>query len=649
MCWHRWRPFHRLLISVACTTWAIGGHTDAIPYSDYEQASRQLQALLQVRQQRTRSRVSKAEQTVPRGRHQAAQADLLAQKHMANSTPYNRREVQSLLMLLNLSFNETEIRRDVERTLDTHRHTMWVAIWVLSPVYLFFLVWYIKGLEGWNLVQKIVPVATAVSLCIVVSRVTNHLGEPWSHFSAMTALITVVFVMDMGTFERFCIKITLRSLGTVIGGILAMIAGEFSELTKHHMMVPTGFVFFIFVGDCILAKNYGYMAYTFTMTSVTFSLVFYGYVRRGWVAAWDRFLSVFTGEGLAIISTVFFSLLFFRVVSSLSTVTIIVKAQEIFAKTLVALDFAFIRNHIHSAPDDASCLEAQNFDYQEEVRQWFRLDKEPSASELRALAKSTIFHDLPMDVSVAALQTECRAFWSDMIFLRNLLNLAPTKIFGYEFRQKTSPPNFCSLPERAHPLFVQASALAHASLIEPCVWSSLGPKLEAVRVQLQWMQKPFEQIFGYKINSIKSGRPVMDKHREDVLQVMTEVAGGLQKALDSLDVVRSELLTNPDEVPAGSLARFDGFCHGLGLVIADFSSLAMTCLQLTDCKENEGETRVKKIIDVLSECAGLDPQDLLARNQMMDISSDRLLKHWERVQALIPKHGSAPIDEGEGE
>merc|ERR1711933_626761 len=101
------------------------------------------------------------------------------------------------------------------------------------------------------------------------------------------------------------------------------------------------------------------MAYTFTMTRVTFSLVFYGYVRRGWVAALDRFISVFVGEAIAILCTVVFSLLFFRVVSSLSTVTIIVKSQEIFAKTLVALYFAFIRNQIHGTDDDAACLKVE--------------------------------------------------------------------------------------------------------------------------------------------------------------------------------------------------------------------------------------------------------------------------------------------------
>jgi hypothetical protein len=591
---------------------------------EHEQATAQAHALLQVRQQRMPVKESSSE------------------SRTVNAIPRNATEAPSLMMLLNLTFNETEMRHDVERTIEKHRHTLWIAIWVVSPIYLVFVVYYIKGVEGWQLVHKIVPVATAVSLCVVVSRLADSLGEPWSYFSAMTALITVVFVMDMGTFERFCIKITLRTMGTLIGGCLAVIAGEFSEMTDHHMMVPTGFVFFIFIGDCILAKTYGYMAYTFTMTSVTFSLVFYGYVRRGWVAAWDRFLSVFVGEGLAIVCTVLFSLLFFQVVSSLSTVTIIVKSQEIFSKTLVALDYAFIRNRIHSAADDLVCLEVEQLEYQEEVRQWFHLDRSPcvSAQELRALAKSTIFHDLPMDVSVAALQTECRAFWSDMIFLRSLF---PATICGYQvFRQL---PNFCSLPERAHPVFVQASALAHASLIEPLVWQSLGHKLEDVRVQLQTMNAPFTKIFGFKIESIKSGCPVIEKHKDEVTAVMSEVAEGLQIAQRQLNVVRSELLANPDEISAGSLARFDGFCHGLGLVIADFASLAMTCLKLTDMPEEE----CVEVITTLSECAGLDPEDIIARNEMIDISSNKLLQHWARVQALIPKHGSAPIDEGEGE
>jgi len=640
MCGFRstWRLLLHSLISHACAATAAGGHSDASECTVGGQA--QANALLQTRQQSTRTIPLSLPQTVTFGTHEPKRIDSSNKSHSRNSTSWNASEDQSLVMTMNMSINKTEIRRDVERTIETHRHTLWVAIWVLSPFYLVFLVWYIKGLEDWKLVQKIVPVASAVSLCVVASRIADRLGEPWSQFSAMTALITVVFVMDMGTFERFCIKVTLRSLGTLIGGVLAMIAGEVSDLCDHHMMVAPGFVFFIFISDCILAKTYGYMSYTFTMTSVTFSIIFYGYVRRGWVAAWDRFLSVFVGEGLAIVCTVTFSLLFFQVVSSLSTVNIISKSQDIFGKTLVAIDFAFIRNHIHSASDDMSCLEVEQLKYQDEVRHWFQLDKGVSANELRALAKSTIFHDLPMDVSVAALQTECRSFWADMIFLRSLF---PSKICGYQVFQPL--PTFCSLPERAHPVFVQASALAHASLIEPCVWQSLGHKLEDVRAQLQSMQEPFNQIFGFKIASIKSGRPVIEQHKKEVADLMTEVADSLQNARGTLDVVRSELLANPDEIPSGSLARFDGFCHGLGLVIVDFSSLAMTCLKLTDMPDEECED----VIFTLSECAGLDPKDLTARNEMIDISSNKLLQHWARVQALIPKHGSAPIDEGEGE
>merc|ERR1719393_313368 len=87
---------------------------------------------------------------------------------------------------------------------------------------------------GMDLISNVCPIGSAVCLCVLVSLGSFYLGDPWDEFSPTTALITIVFVMEMGTFERFLIKTTLRAMGTVAGGLVAVVCAELSELMGHH-------------------------------------------------------------------------------------------------------------------------------------------------------------------------------------------------------------------------------------------------------------------------------------------------------------------------------------------------------------------------------------------------------------------------------
>merc|ERR1719183_116528 len=107
---------------------------------------------------------------------------------------------------------------------------VWFTVWVVALLQLMIVTWCITRIQGWNLVYRIFPVATAVSLCVVVNACAARVAERaqqgveyvgarevHEHFSSTTALITVIFVMDMNTFERFLIKVMLRGIGTMIG------------------------------------------------------------------------------------------------------------------------------------------------------------------------------------------------------------------------------------------------------------------------------------------------------------------------------------------------------------------------------------------------------------------------------------------------
>jgi len=100
---------------------------------------------------------------------------------------------------------------------------LYVFLWIFTPALMVFVAIVAYICDGTPYIAgRVLPLSTACSLCAAVGFGTETWGFPWTHFSPTMALITVVFVMDLGTLERFIIKITLRGLGTIAGGVLAM-------------------------------------------------------------------------------------------------------------------------------------------------------------------------------------------------------------------------------------------------------------------------------------------------------------------------------------------------------------------------------------------------------------------------------------------
>mmetsp|Transcript_93342 Transcript_93342/g.147508 ORF Transcript_93342/g.147508 Transcript_93342/m.147508 type:complete len:137 (-) Transcript_93342:36-446(-) len=135
---------------------------------------------------------------------------------------------------------------------------MHIGLWIFIPASMLALALRVRHYEKEkdSARGRIVPIAAASSMCVFLSLVTQHLGFPWHHFSPTTALITVVFVMDMGTLERFIIKVTLRGLGTILGGFSAVFAAEMSDLCDHHVMIQVCCCFTVFSFDMVLAKKF---------------------------------------------------------------------------------------------------------------------------------------------------------------------------------------------------------------------------------------------------------------------------------------------------------------------------------------------------------------------------------------------------------
>jgi len=430
------------------------------------------------------------------------------------------------------------------------------------------------------------------------------------------------------------------------------------------------------------------MAYTFTMQSVTFALVFFGYVARGWEAVWERLLSVFVGVFTSILCNMFFSATDGGIGEVTAIVAIIEKSEQIFNRSIVALDFAFMRNTILAAESDEDVMKVGTMEYEVEVLSWFRFitddegklqaEEPATAEELRELARSTTFHDLPMDVTVSVLQAECRQCWSDMRFIRAIFphNFCGRRIF------QTPLPSFCSLPERAHPVFLQASALAHSGAIERELWNKEGKELEQVRVAIQGLQPHFAKLFRYKLMSQKQKRGPSEEDRKEVLDALDELVNGLDRAQSGLNGICTQPGTSRSSssrllglfsvrgsqwagLTAGDAEdhmakkerlaweRFHGFCQGLSLIIMDFSLFVLCCIKLMAIDSDTDDSRIMNIEQKLASIGCMDLSVLEEQMEApLDIGNSDIVKNFRKrakkaaraalqplgLQDLVPKH-----------
>jgi hypothetical protein len=514
-----------------------------------------------------------------------------------------------------------------------------IGLFILAPLLIAALALCVRQNSGISdAAGRVIPLASACSLCAALSMATASWGSPWVHFSPTTALITVVFVMDLGTVERFVIKITLRGLGTFLGGVMAVGAAEFSELFGHHLIMQASFVFTVLSFDMLLAFLFHYMAYTFTMTTVTFALVFFGYIQRGWTAVWERFFSVLIGELLAIICNVFFLTIFSDIRDARAVIVIIKKSEQLFSRAFVALDFAFIRNSILAATSDEAVLQLRDVGYLDEVSSWFRLEDDEAAemetqakaAEVRQLARATIFHDLPMDISVSVLQAECRQCWQDMMFVRSLFNHRICG--GWRFFDK--PLQFCSLPDRVHPVVLQASSLAHAGALDAEMWKQNAQSLDQIRLEIQGLRQHFEVFFKYLENIHKVGHGL----DEDNVEVLIALRASVKTLTDAQAMLTSFWTPTGSCIAKDfsalsiitSTEKSDAFCQGLNLILMDFCLFLLCCLYLMRFDHTKAED-MKSMIETLADMACVNIADLEEQMEApMDISSSAVVRNWRR-------------------
>lgn len=458
-----------------------------------------------------------------------------------------------------------------------------VVAWVLTIAFMVSIVIWAYNAGGMDLISNVCPIGSAVCLCVLVSLGSFYLGAPWDEFSPTTALITIVFVMEMGTFERFLIKTSLRALGTCVGGLVSVVAAEVSFLLGAHTIVMLGVCFGVFVSDAVMAKRHKEIAYSFAMVSVTFALVFFGYIQKGWPAVWARIISVFIGILIAFLSIVGFALADGEYRSSKSACLLVKKTDTMLKKVIVAIDFAFARNIINSVVDPehgVARVKEQVFD--KEVLDYFEFDDDCEFHELQTMAALSVFASFPVDLDTAALQAESRQISSDMQLVRSATGRFE-RTFFFEL------PHVEILADRVHPVYVQASALAHSAPVDVQVWQAEGSKLEEIRKHIQKAQEAWDSIFKLLGDALKDTRHVfenVEKARLDFLSLFQEIAIALQTASAGIVACRKETISKIGLGEKNHFWRFDAFCQSLDIIIAELSSFAVLSMRVFKLNED---------------------------------------------------------------
>lgn len=517
-------------------------------------------------------------------------------------------------------------------------------VWVLMPLCCAGVVFWVYRTGGTDLIGNVVPVGTAASSCLIVSLLCFRLGSPWNHFSMTTALITVVFVMEMSTFERFLIKNTLRAAGTSLGIILAVISAEASDLTDHSSILQVGLCFSIFTVNATMAKTHKDIAYVFSMVSVTFAIVFFGYISKGWSVLWARGFSVLVGEFMAGCSIFTASMLKGEWHTAKSACLIVSKCDQMLSKILIAVDFAFARNMITSLAEEGEGLsQIKEQGLRKEVREFFHLDDVQELEDLKSSASSVSFATLPVDLQVAGLHSECRNLWADMQLVKSIV---PHAICGHTIISEL--PNIGLLFDRAHPLYVQSSALAHSALVDSKVWQSEWSSLKAVRDHIQKVQEPLSRLFKLQMETLKDTSTIYEAAQslqDKYMAAFKDISDALQAGVMSLTSVRK---TMPGNAESGrrQMWRFDSFCQSLDIIIADLSSFTLLAMKLMRIKEKEPDTTVE---DTLTALASAGAQQWDEAELCVGTKDDRTLLQKLINRPSAGERGSCRNEDDEGE
>jgi len=305
---------------------------------------------------------------------------------------------------------------------------------------------------------------------------------------------------------------------------------------------------------------------------------------------------------------------------------------------LVAVDCAFTRNMIQGTKKVKGSEQAheevlkqlKEYRVRPEVRDLFGLDRATDLEDL--CCERLCFSTFPVDLQVASMQTECRNAWADMQLVRTVAEhifRGWQPFFGLPFLE--------GILDRIHPLYVQASGLAHSAHIEPEVFMEEGAKLEIVREHIQKFQEPWSQTCQLILQTLH-GTGGFEEHAEllqsEFLVCLDALAETLKAASGCLSSVRKSLPERSGSSVGDQHCRFHTFCRSLDVIIAELSSLAVLVMQVMGIKDSDPH---QSIVFTLTNLASLGEEDL-AIAASMPLQEGGLLGAMQRL--VTPSAGS---------
>jgi len=184
--------------------------------------------------------------------------------------------------------------------------------------------------------------------------------------------------------------------------------------------------------------------------------------------------------------------------------------------------------------------------------------------------------------------------------------LAPRLLCGWQ--PFGDLPNLDCIVNRLFPLYLQASALAHAAHTEPEVWKKERHRLEIVRGHIQQLQVPWSKVCKLIVQTLKDTHLVFvtaQKLRDEFMTEFKDMAESLQSSAIQLASVRSDIA---DTSQAGSsqfkqVWRFDAFCQILDVIIAESSSLVLLLMKIMQIDEGSD---AKMLLQMLTKLSSMD-------------------------------------------
>eukprot|EP00929_Paragymnodinium_shiwhaense_P043901 TRINITY_DN22539_c0_g1_i1.p1 TRINITY_DN22539_c0_g1~~TRINITY_DN22539_c0_g1_i1.p1 ORF type:complete len:573 (-),score=112.83 TRINITY_DN22539_c0_g1_i1:116-1834(-) len=510
----------------------------------------------------------------------------------------------------------------------SQRSTLFFILAVLPPV---LTARWVVGRGGLSLLRLTQPIGLAVALCILTRCLTARMPSPINCYQPGSAMITVIFMMETGvTLERILIRVTLRTIGTLIGAVASIAGALLITLLGHDPLVAASFSCAVFVICAVLAKEKAATSYIWTVVQVTYSLVFFGFVLKGWDFLWGRMISVFVGEIISVLSNLFMNSVCNDIRQSLSQVHIVLATGQIIDKALVSVDFVCLRGEVSTLPEGKQLSEesvgpvSTRGDYE-----YYNLKVENTNIEaLRDQIEAQPFgQKLASDES--ALTVKCSACWADIQMMRWFLRSSCLDLlFG------RSELDYNVLPQKAHLVFMRSAALVHVEPMDGQDWKGASMHLQKLREEFQTLGHPLRQLF--------NGFPTQQAQDESIVPLLQAVATGLVSSQRLLGLVwqdwkaaavaglKEDLLNGegdavpsvrqiPQQLRCGS--RRAAFCYNLELVISELAEFVSLYTSVLQVPPKHAEAICKPLSRLMIPTDGFKPRRRFASRGVSGIDS----------------------------